>query len=130
MDCNEVHDANKLLDYHSFEYLMEEKLMSMEKRTIFTVGLLYIVIIDLLVIILALAGRVIFDWPPLYAFYPFFYGAQLALLIAGLAFLQAIYGLIKKTAPIYAPQSAPCCWAWLRYWPHWHPSALPDSRPP
>lgn len=67
-----------------------------QNDSIWTRLLLYLIVIDLLVIIIAIGGRMLLDWQPLTAFYPFFYGAQLGLALAILALLQLLFGLIKK----------------------------------
>ena len=57
---------------------------------------LYLILIDLIIIVVAIGGRMLLDWQPLSAFYPFFYGAQLGLVLAILAFLQILFGLVRK----------------------------------
>ena len=65
--------------------------------------LLYVVIADIVVMILAIASRALFDLAPIKAFYPFFYGVQVALLLALLAMLQLGYSLLKKKPGIRKP---------------------------
>lgn len=67
-----------------------------EKPTLAAKILLYLVILDLVIIVTAITARIFFDISPIKAFYPFFYGAQLALLLAALALLQLIYFIVKK----------------------------------
>ncbi len=57
---------------------------------------LYFILIDLILIVVAISGRMLLDWQPLSAFYPFFYGAQLGLALALIGLLQMLLGLFKK----------------------------------
>ena len=57
---------------------------------------LYLILIDLIIIVVAISGRMLLDWQPLNAFYPIFYGAQLGLALALIGLLQMLLGLFKK----------------------------------
>jgi len=60
---------------------------------------LYLLIIDLIVCLMAIGGRMLLDWPPLTAFHLFFYGAQIALGLALIGLVQLLYGLFRKQQP-------------------------------
>ena len=59
---------------------------------------LYLILGDLLIIAIGIAGRMLLDWLPLTSFHLYFYGAQIALVLAALGLLQLLYGLYKKHA--------------------------------
>jgi len=59
---------------------------------------LYLILGDLLIITIGIAGRMLLDWQPLTSFRIFFYGAQFALGLAALGLLQLLYGLYRKNA--------------------------------
>jgi uncharacterized protein (DUF1499 family) len=60
---------------------------------------LYLIILDLLIILIGIAGRLLLDWAPLEAFHFYFYGAQAGLVLAALGLLQLMFGLVKKLKP-------------------------------
>ncbi len=60
---------------------------------------LYLVIIDLIVCVLGIGGRMLLGWAPLTAFHLFFYAAQFALGLALIGLLQLLYGLFRKQKP-------------------------------
>jgi uncharacterized protein (DUF1499 family) len=68
-----------------------------QKTSIWVRTFLFVIIIDLLIIIIGIAGRLLLDWAPLDAFHFYFYGAQAGLVLAALGLLQLIFGLVKKT---------------------------------
>lgn len=67
-----------------------------QKPSIWQRLFLYLILGDLLIITIGIAGRMFLDWQPLMSFRIFFYGAQLALGLAALGLLQLLYGLYKK----------------------------------
>ena len=69
-------------------------------------ALLYLIIADITVIVIAIASRASLDLAPIKAFYPFFYGVQLALLLALLALLQLFYAIFKKKTELRKPAFA------------------------
>lgn len=79
---------------------MTDKTTSAGSRTSL---LLYLALLCLIVCLSALAGRMLFDWEPMSAFMPFFHAARAALLIAALALIQVIYGLVSKKSAYIAP---------------------------
>lgn len=67
-----------------------------EKSKPAVLTILYLVIADMLVIAAAICGRMVFDWPPMHAFRPFFFAMQFAVVLAIAGLLQALYGLVRK----------------------------------
>ncbi|NKB37177.1 MAG: DUF1499 domain-containing protein [Gammaproteobacteria bacterium] len=69
-----------------------------EKKSAGAVLVFYIAVLNLLIIIVAIAGRMLLDWSPASAFYPFFYAAQFGLIVAVLSALQIIFAFLKKNS--------------------------------
>ena len=69
---------------------------SQDSRSIASMLLLYTALLNLLVILGAISGRLLFDWAPASAFYTFFYAAQFGLVLALLSILQLALAALKK----------------------------------
>ena len=69
-----------------------------QKPSIWQRLFLYLIFADLLIIAIGIAGRMLLDWQPLTSFHLYFYGAQIALVLAALGLLQLLYGLYRKQA--------------------------------
>ncbi len=67
-----------------------------EKKSPGSVLVFYLALVNLLIIIVAISGRMLLGWSPINAFYPFFYAAQFGLLLAVLSVLQILYALWRK----------------------------------
>ena len=60
---------------------------------------LYLMLINLGISMVGIAGRMLLDWPPLTVFHLFFYGAQLGLVLALIGLIQLLFGFFKKQKP-------------------------------
>ncbi len=58
----------------------------------------YLALLNLLIIVLAIAGRMLLDWPPMFAFRVFFYGMLIGLALALVALCRLAWSYRKKPA--------------------------------
>lgn len=58
----------------------------------------YLSVLNLLIIVLAISGRMFLSWQPMFSFRVFFYGLQIGLGLAVIALLLLVWSYFRKTA--------------------------------